>query len=204
MVSVNGIPQAYTPQDLGRRVRELERQMQLLNSARNLRHASVDGPLTVTGSGSLNVEGDFIVPPGSISNESLESPIEDASGSAAVSNIAIAPTSTNTVIVPLTVPQGFTKALIVAQGAANVANAGASADKVTALCWVGTTSGQPLYSHVPAGGSTSLTSMAQTEATELEGGQIIVCTFELHTDVVTFPADADTTASINAFAIFRR
>lgn len=204
MVAVNGIPQAYTPSDLGKRVRELERKMQELTSARNLRNASVDGPLTVTGTGSLNVEGDFNVPAGSISNESLQAPVEDGSASAAVSNIEITPTSTNTVIVTLTVPDGFTKALIVAQGAANVANTGTTADKVTALCWIDATSGQPLYSQVAAGGSTALTTMVQREVTGLASGQIIVCTLELHTDATTFPADPGTTASLNAFAIFRR
>lgn len=105
--------------DLPRRLRALEAQVAALASARSLEAATIGrGGLTVASGGTLHVTGATIIdgtlslPAGIIDNDALTSPANFAVANGASSGIAFGVTQVTMAADTLTVPSGYSRALV--------------------------------------------------------------------------------------------
>ncbi|MBX7445454.1 MULTISPECIES: hypothetical protein [unclassified Arthrobacter] len=155
---------------------------------------TVNGPLTVTGSVAL--------PAGSVSNDALASPVETATASAGITNYAIDTTATVRASVTLTVPAGFTRAIIISNAVAMGTNSGTTPDYLYCSATVQSVNGGELYTSAPAGIGASLASPFQPTLTGLTGGDTITVGVATRAGTATWAAAPANQASIAATAIY--
>ena len=120
-------------------------------------YETVNGPLEVNGdsvfNGELSINGPLLLQPGSIENDALSNPLTPLVSHVDASNFALS-TGANVekVRTTITVPDGFTQALIYATASMNAKNYNASTDSMYLACTVnGSTPGWSGQQSVPAG-----------------------------------------------------
>jgi len=155
---------------------------------------TVNGPLTVTGS------LDF--PAGSVSDTALANPVQTATASNGVTNYAIDTTSTVRASVTLTVPAGFTRAIITATATAMGTNSGTAPDYLYCSAIVAGVNGGELYSSAAAGLGVGLAAPFNPTLTGLSSGQTITVGVATRAGTATWTAATANQASISATAIF--
>lgn len=160
----------------------------------------VEGYQTVNGSMSIN--GPLSLQPGSVPNTALESPVQTAAASNGVTNYAIDTVSTVRASLALTVPAGFTKAIVIANAAAMGTNSGTAQDYLYASAVVAGVNGGELYTSAPAGVGASVSAQFQPTLTGLTGGDTITVSVATRAGSATWAAATANQASIAATAIF--
>ena len=120
-------------------------------------YETVNGPLEVNGdsvfNGDLSINGPLFLQPGSIENDALSNPLTPLVAHADVANFALT-TGANVekVRTTITVPAGFTQALVYATASMNAKNYNASSDSMYLACTVnGSTPGWSGQQSVAAG-----------------------------------------------------
>ena len=120
-------------------------------------YETVNGPLEVNGdsvfNGDLSINGPLFLQPGSIENDALSNPLTPLVAHADVANFALT-TGANLekVRTTITVPAGFTQALVYATASMNAKNYNASSDSMYLACTVnGSTPGWSGQQSVAAG-----------------------------------------------------
>lgn len=194
---------------IGREITDLKRQIRELSAANPFGpmgikpqqggmvvegYQTVNGPLTITGSLDL--------PAGSVPNAALANPIETATASNGVTNYAIDTTATVRASVTLTVPAGFTRAIVLTSAVAAGTNSGTTAEYLYASAVVSGVNGGELYTSAAAGIAASLTSPFSPTLTGLTGGDTITVGVATRAGTTTWTADPTNQASISATAIF--
>ncbi|MDQ0117451.1 hypothetical protein J2T22_000621 [Pseudarthrobacter defluvii] len=206
-----GLPgsQFAGPDQLFREIRDLKRQVQQLAAANPLGAAGVRaaaGGIIVEGfqtvNGPATFTGSLDLPAGSVSNDALASPIETATASAGISNYAIDTTATVRASVTLTVPVGFSRAIVISNATAMGTNSGTAPDYLYCSVTVQTVNGGELYTSAPVGLGASLSSPFQPTLTGLTGGDTITVGVATRAGASTWAADPANQAAISATAIF--
>lgn len=169
---------------------------------------NINGPLTVSGAsqiiGSLSIEGPLQLQPGSVENDALTNPVEIGTASNGVNNYEISTTSTVRATVTLTVPAGFTQAVVTANPTAMGHNGTASPDYLYVMAVVQGISGGELYTSAAAGLGAGLAAPFHTTLTGLTGGQTITVGVATRAGFNPWPASTANQANIYATAYFLR
>lgn len=220
-----GLPGSQFPGEdaVMRELRDVRRQLQQVMAANQLGAAgiraveggifvegseTVSGPLTVNGvsefNGSMSISGPLNLQPGSIQNDSLANPVQMETSSNGVNNYAIGTTSTVRASLTLTVPSGFTQAVIIANPTAMGFNNTAGADYLYVQAVVqGVNSGE-MYSAAPAGLGVGLASPFHTTLYGLAGGSTITVSVATRTSTAAWAANGANQANIYATALYLR
>lgn len=195
---------ASTGQDGGKGLSTDKNGLHLFNAAgvESATLATADGSATF--GGNVIINGNLSVPNGSISNAALQNPVQTATSSNGVNNYAITTTSTVRASLTLTVPAGFTQAVVIANPTAMGFNSTASADYLYVQAVVqGINSGE-LYSAAGAGLGVGLASPFHTTLTGLTGGGTITVAVATRTSTATWAASTSNQANVYATALFLR
>ena len=197
---------------LRQQARTAQRQQQ--SSAFNLSGTSVvapdvtevDGTLNVVGnlnvSGPAAITGTLSLPAGIIDNAALASPVQVGSASASVTNFATTATNADIATASITVPTGFTQALVFANAIGGVWNSNAVFEYIyLSVKIAGVTSRENTIGTAPSSYGSVATSKA-TLLTGLSGGTIALAA-TIRTDSAV-PANATSRAFIEAIAVFLR
>ena len=159
-------------------------------------YQTVNGPMTITGSLDL--------PAGSVSDSALANPVQTATASNGITNYAIGTTATVRASVTLTVPTGFTRAIITATATAMGANSGATADYLYGAAVVAGVNGGELYSSAAPGLGASLAAPFNPTLTGLTDGQVITVGVATRTGAAAWAASTANQASISATVMYLR
>jgi hypothetical protein len=188
-----------------RMIQDLQRDMRELRAANPFAPMGMTpNPNGVTFSGSVEIDGNLSVPNGSISNAALQNPIQTATSSNGVNNYAISTTSTVRASLTLTVPSGFTQAVVIANPTAMGYNNTSGTDYLYVQAVIqGINSGE-LYTAAPAGMGVGLASPFHTTLTGLTGGQTITVGVATRAGLNTWAASTSNQANIYATALFLR
>lgn len=161
--------------------------------------------------GGINITGDLSVsgtisslPSGSISNNALASPIQTATSSNYINNYAISTTSTARASLTLTVPSGFTQAIVISNPTAMGLNNTAAADYLYVQAVVNGVNGGELYTNAGPGLAVGLASPFHTTLTGLTAGQAITVAVATRAGNAAWAASTSNQANIYATAIFLR
>lgn len=157
-------------------------------------YQTVNGPMTITGSLDL--------PAGSVPNDALANPVQTATASSGITNYAIDTVSTVRASVTLTVPAGFTRAIVMANASAAGTNSGTSADYLYVSAVVQAVNGGELYSSAAAGLGVGLVAPFSPTLTGLSSGQPVTVSVATRAGTATWTAVTANQASIAATAIF--
>lgn len=199
---------------LSDRIAELERGAQLRSAGITVSPAGMTVNSSLDVDGTLNVAGDAVfsgdlsVPNGSIKNAFLESPVVTDRGFSDADGFGLTTTRTTLASFSVTVPAGYTQALVIADGVIFALNPTASVDYLYARVYIDSpvlnTWGRELLSMMgPNNGSAALAVNKQARLTGLTGGQVITCRLTGYTAFAPMSAAANGT-SINAVLIFTR
>lgn len=169
----------------------------------------VDGDATFGGDttvgGNMRVTGTLSLPAGIIDNAALANPLQMTEAEGDNDGFGIPTDSTVMASCQLTVPPGFSRALVVAAGTCTAYNAHETLVRVVySRVWVGDAVGRLLSeSAAPEARRVSMSPMKQDVLTGLTGGSKITCSIRMY---ASDPVDSSTAngASINAYAIFSR
>lgn len=159
--------------------------------------------------GSLIVEGNLSVPNGSIDNAALANPITPAYGYATASGYSIPVGQGNRVTrasFSLTVPSGFTKALITATSQDSAQNSTASPDYLNSYVLIGAGGayaycGSPT---APAGYTTVSLATMTSLMTGLTGGQTITIASQPYTTYAAWATASGNGTIVSATCLFLR
>lgn len=208
---------------IGRELQTLRREMNELRAANVFGLTGVrpknggtefEGYLNVNGELNINgpakITGTLDLPTGIIGNDSLTSPSTGRSDGATARGFTV-PAATPAVIASFgfTVPDGYTKAAVIALGSAFVYNPGAATDYVYAAIHVDvsdgrTSNGQTLISLIGgSGGSVNLTPNNMQSIEGLSGGDTITCSIRMYTGTNAIN-HASNSATVHGMATFTR
>lgn len=196
---------------LVRRLQDLERTVQQLSAANPFgltqmkpRDGGTDFDGFVNINGPAKITGTLDLPAGIIGNEALTSPVQIGTATNGVGSYAITTTSTVRASVTLTVPEGFTEAVVIANPTAMGFNSTASPDYLYAQAIIQTYNGGEIYTSAPAGVGVGLASPFQMTITDLTGGDDITVSVATRTNNATWAASTGNQANIYAIAYFLR
>jgi hypothetical protein len=197
---MSGQPGSFQPKGEDWLVREVQTLRREMNE---LRAANPFGPMGIKPvTGGFNVTGTMGLPAGSISNAALAAPLQTATASNGVTNYAITTVSTVRASVTLTVPAGFTQAIIIANATAMGTNSGAAADYLYVSAVVQAVNGGELYSSAAAGLGVGIAAPFNPTLTGLASGQLITVGVATRAGTAAWAAVPANQASIAATAIF--
>lgn len=163
---------------------------------------NVNGPMTINGDATIT--GALSLPAGIINNDALANPVQIATSSNGINNYEISTTSTVRVSVSLTVPEGFTEAIVIANPTAMGHNGTATPDYLYVQAVVQTVNGGELYSSAPAGLGAGLAAPFHTTLTGLTGGDAITVGVATRAGFNPWTASTANQANIYATAIYLR
>jgi len=173
---------------------------------------TLSAPTTVSGSlgvtGPMTVTGTLSLPAGIIDNAALTSPVKPIASHAdsGASSFPVTTTMTNQATATVTVPAGYTQALILAVGQASAVNTTASLDTVyvgvsiNAVSPPGWASGQDVG---PSGFGGATSAVAQL-LTGLTGGGTFTIAARIRSAFAGWSANASNEANIDASVLFLR
>lgn len=190
---------------IGRELQQLRREMNELRAANPYAPMGIK-PVAggVEFAGNMKVAGTLELPAGIIGNAALTSPVQIGTASNGLNNYAIGTASTVRASVTLTVPPGFTQAVVTANPTAMGQNSTASTDYLYVMAVVQGINGGELYTAAGAGLGVGLAAPFHTTLTGLTGGQTITVSVATRTGFNTWAASTANQANIYATAIFLR
>lgn len=202
------------PNDEGflvRRIQDLERTVKE-NAAANIfgrtgivpRDGGTEFEGYVTINGPAKITGTLDLPAGIIGNDALSSPVQIGTASNGVNNYAITTASTVRASVTLTVPNGFTEAVVTANPTAMGQNSTATTDYLYVMAAVGTIGGGELYTSAATGLGVGLAAPFHTTLIGLTGGDTITVSVATRAGFNTWAASTANQANIYATAYFLR
>lgn len=196
---------------LVRRVQDLERSVQQLAAANPFgltqmkpRDGGTDFDGFVNINGPAKITGTLELPAGIIGNDALTSPVQIGTATNGIGSYAITTTSTVRASVTLTVPDGFSQAVVLANPTAMGFNSTASADYLYAQAIIQTINGGEIYTSAPAGVGVGLASPFQITLSDLTDGEAITVSVATRTNTATWAASTGNQANIYALAYFLR
>jgi hypothetical protein len=196
---------------IGREIADLKRQVRELAAANvfgttGLRPrdggTEFDGYVTINGDATIT--GALSLPAGIINNDALANPLQTATAANGINNYEISTTSTVRVSVSLTVPEGFSEAIVIANPTAMGHNGTAAPDYLYVQAVVQTVNGGELYSAAPNGLGAGLAAPFHTTLTGLTGGDAITVGVATRAGLNPWTASTANQANIYATAIFLR
>lgn len=211
---------------LVRRIADLERLVREIAAGRSLNAATIDaspgmgirssdfngGSFANPGTagnyfgGDGAVIHDLYLPPGSISNDVLATPLVIVQGNNNALNFALSTTEKPLVSIVFTVPEGFTKFSVMSSGGlAAVNNTTGSLDYLNARIWISTYYGDVLFQPVSGnGGSGHVSVSKQGQLENLVAGQQFDVSLRASVDFASWPADQSNIATLSALAFWLR
>lgn len=171
---------------------------------------TVDGTLNVTGnlevSGHAAITGTLSLPAGIIDNAALTSPVAPAVGHDDAYNFALTPAWSTVAQITVTVPAGYTRALVIATGNASCKNPTAGQDYLWASVGIGsgTSPGYAMRSAIGAANYGSATNASTRLLTGLTGGGTFTVYLDLSTDIANWSASVFNSANLDAAITFLR
>lgn len=165
-------------------------------------YETVNGPLVINGPATIT--GALNLPAGIIGNAALANPVQMATSSNYINNYAITTISTIRASVTLTVPAGFTQAIVISNPTGMGLNSTAATDYLYVQAVVNGVSGGELYTSAGASLGVGLASPFHTTLTGLTGGQTITVGVATRTSAATWAASTANQANIYATAIYLR
>lgn len=194
-----------------RKLKDLERTVQQLAASNQLATAgikAVPGGIIVEGSqtvnGPLTINGALTLQPGIIGNDALANPVQIGTASNGLNNYAITTASTVRASVTLTVPDGFTEAVVTSTATGMGQNSGTATDYLYVMAVIQGISGGELYTAAGPGLGVGLASPFQSTLTGLTGGQVITVSVATRAGFNTWAAVGANQANIYATAYFLR
>jgi len=166
------------------------------------RLSTADGSATFNGP--VKIGGTLDLPAGIIGNDALANPILTDTASNYLSSYAITTATTVRASITLTVPTGFTQAVVIANASAMGYNNTAASDYLYVQAVVQGVGGGELYSAAGAGLGVGLASPFHTTLTGLTDGQTITVSITTRTSTATWAASASNMANIYATALYLR
>lgn len=162
---------------------------------------TVNGPMTVNGA--MAITGTLSLPAGIIDNEALANPLEP--GSVGVSSIGHAVTTTNSdvAVTTITIPAGYTRAIIMCVVNCGAFNSAAVPDYLYVSARIGTAGGGELVSYAAAGTYANASASAIRTLTGLSGGTVTVAA-RVRSGSTSWGAQPSNAAHVNAIALFLR
>lgn len=147
---------------------------------------------------------DLILRGGIIGNDALANPVDIAGAGDSQSGFSVTTTATLYAQAALTVPEGYTRAIIQALATATAANTSADADFLYVRAVINAAGGGENYARVAANGYGTAAATAIRTLTGLVGGQSIPVGCRLRTNNGSWPAFTGNISNIDAIAIFLR
>lgn len=163
---------------------------------------NVNGPMTINGDAAIT--GALSLPAGIINNDALANPVQIGTASNGLNNYAITTASTVRASVVLTVPDGFTEAVVTANPTAMGQNSTATTDYLYVMAVVQGVSGGELYTSAAAGLGVGLAAPFHITLTGLTGDDEIIVSVATRAGFNTWAASTANQANIYATAIFLR
>ncbi len=174
---------------------------------------AVGGALDVSGdatfSGNVAIDGTLQLPAGIIGNEALANPLSFYADDANAEGFALSTERTTLAALNVTVPAGFTRAVVLGIGTIFGGNSTPALDYMRGRVYVDT----PTYSAwgrelieplTPNNGSGNLTVTKQSVVAGLTGGQVLTVRVTAHSDFANLPARPLNGATISATVIWAR
>ena len=191
---------------VNRRFRELERQIRELSAAKVLSSSTMSrGTLKVTGDATLDVDGNLTLRPGIIETDALAAPIAAGYAYLTASNFALSVAGANVIDSTVTVPEGFTSAVVTMTGRVFAYNSTAAARYLYAQVKVNGLSGNALPVHAAAAGSADDSAIASSPFSTVLTGLTPGGTFPLQLFAKTtaaWAADVANTAELTGSIIW--
>lgn len=202
---------------IGRKFQDLERQLNELRAANPFAtmgvkpmpdglivegYETVNGPLLINGPATIT--GALNLPAGIIGNAALANPVQMETSSNYLSNYAIGTTSTVRASLTLTVPPGFTQAVIIANPTGMGQNSTATVDYLYVQAIIQGTPGGELYTSAGAGLAVGVASPVHMTLYGLTDGEEITVSVATRTGFATWAAAPGNQANIYATAIYLR
>lgn len=202
---------------IGRKLQELEQQLNQLRAANPFAAMGIepkadgtnfDGFVNVNGEMTINgpakITGTLDLPAGIIGNDALANPIQMETSTNYLSNYAIGTTSTVRASLTLTVPPGFTQAVIIANPTGMGQNSTATADYLYVQAIIKGIPGGELYTAAGPGLAVGVPSPVHMTLYGLTDGEEITVSVATRTGFATWAAAPGNQANIYATAIYLR
>lgn len=154
--------------------------------------------------GDVAIAGTLSLPAGIIDNDALAAPVGADQASAAQTGFATATTDQALASAYITVPAGYTRALVMVVVTAGAQNTTGAPDYLYLSAGIGTNSSREVFAAAAAGASTSTSTARSRLLTDLTGGDTIHCHALVHTQVSPWSASAASRAYTEAIAVFLR
>ncbi len=162
----------------------------------------VNGPLTVNGA--MAVTGALSLPAGIIDNDALANPLTTGSAGHTGSNQAYTTTPTVYGAQEITVPAGFTRALVMNGVSGGGTNTGAGGDYIYIAADIDGSPGGETPTYAAAGFYASASAFGIRTLAGLTGGQTITVGVQARTGSGPWAAAGPNVVNINALALFYR
>lgn len=182
---------------LAERIRKLENRSPFFGTGMHANgNGGIDSDNFVAGTSgySFKADGnaefnDLTLRGGIIGNDALANPLDADINGANGAGLSVSTTSTVMATTSLTVPAGFTRALVRADALGEAANSTASDDYLYVDANIQGISGGESYAYTPSGKANSAVGIANRFVTGLSGGDVITCTAMSRTAFAGWAAD---------------
>lgn len=208
-------PGAFRPPNdegwMGRELADIKSRMQRLEAANVFgltgitpRAGGTDLEGFVNVNGAMTINGPLTLQPGSIENDALANPVQMETSTNYLSNYEVGTVSTVRASLTLTVPNGFTQAVVIANPTGMAQNSTATADYLYVQAVIQGTPGGELYTSAGAGLAVGVASPVHMTLYGLTGGEEITVSVATRTGFATWAAAPGNQANIYATAIYLR
>lgn len=200
-----GKPSAAGEDWLVRRVQDLERTVKELAAANPFAPMGMKPDANgVTFGGSVVINGNLSVPNGSISNAALQNPLTSGSAGYTASNQSFNTASTVYGTQSVTVPSGFTSALVMNGVSGGGTNSSASGDYIYVSSDINGTAGGETPTYAAAGFYASASAFGIRTLSGLTGGATITVGVRVRTGSASWAANGANIVNVNALVLFYR
>lgn len=163
---------------------------------------TVNGPLIINGPATIT--GTLSLPAGIIGNDALASPMITEALNNYINNYSVDTTSTVRASVTLTVPDGFTTAVVMTNATAMAQNSTASTDYLYVQAVVDGVNGGEMYTSAAAGLAVGIASPFNTTIYGLTDGQEITVAVATRTGFAAWAASTAAQANIYVTVLYFR
>lgn len=170
--------------------------------------STFNGPLVVNGgstfNGAMAVTGTLSLPAGIIGNDALANPLTTGSAGMTASNQSFTTTPTQYGTELITVPAGFTRAVVMNGVSAGGTNSGAGGDYLYVAAGINGVPGGEMPSYANAGFYASGSAFGVRTLTGLTAGSSISVSVQVRTNSGAWAAAGANIVNVNALALFYR
>jgi hypothetical protein len=145
----------------------------------------------------------LLLRPGSVTNDALTNPVTLGSNGQAAAAFAVPTTSTAIVTRTITVPVGYSQAIVMANGTLSAVESSGTPDYLYFTVLINGTGSAEAFSVAGANSGTSLSNSSVRTLSGLSGG-VITFTGNIHSLGHAWTAQVSNTCTINAMAVFLR